>query len=99
MRRKSYCRLQVWIFACEGLFPLTQQSMLDRTYALTANTIPLPQCPTWLQYAQMGLVSRTAIVNTGIEVALAATGMNPDLKPVTFDMTVLIGAHGELKAD
>jgi hypothetical protein len=61
--------------------------------------MPLPQCPGWLQYTQMGLVFGTAIVNTGTEVASAATGMNPDLKPVTLDMTVLIGAHGALKAD
>lgn len=44
----------------------------------------------------MGLVSLTMIEKTGI---VFVTGMKPDLKPVTFDMTVLMGAQGELNAD
>lgn len=44
----------------------------------------------------MGFVSLTISEKTGI---LFETGMKPDLKPVTFDMTVLMGAQGEEKAD
>lgn len=65
--------------------------------ALIANTIPLAQWPTWLQKAQMGLVSLTISEKTGTTSFF--TGMNPDEKPVMFDMTVLIGSHGEAKAD
>jgi hypothetical protein len=38
----------------------------------------------------------TIIEKTGI---LSVTGMKPDRKPVTFDMTVLMGLQGEAKAD
>jgi hypothetical protein len=41
-------------------------------------------------------VSLTIIEKTGM---LSVTGMKPDRNPVTFDMTVLMGAQGELKAD
>ena len=38
-------------------------------------------------------------MNTGIAVAFAATGMYPDLKPVTFDITSWMGTQGLLNAD
>ena len=38
-------------------------------------------------------------VKTGIEAAPAWTCMKPDLKPVTLDMTLLIGVQGSEKAD
>lgn len=41
-------------------------------------------------------MSLTIIEKTG---TVSVTGMKPDRKPVTFDMTVLMGAQGELKAD
>lgn len=41
-------------------------------------------------------MSLTISEKTGM---LFETGMKPDLKPVTFDMTVLMGAQGEEKAD
>lgn len=44
----------------------------------------------------MGFVSLTMIEKTGI---VFVTGMKPERKPVTFDMTLLIGTQGELKAD
>lgn len=44
----------------------------------------------------MGFVSLTMIEKTG---TVFETGMKPDLKPVTLDMTVLMGTQGEEKAD
>ena len=42
----------------------------------------------------MGLVSLIKIVNVGLDVALAVTGMYPEKKPVTEELTLLMGIHG-----
>lgn len=42
----------------------------------------------------MGFVSLTRTEKTGMFIAFGATGMKPDLIPVTFDMTLLMGTQG-----
>lgn len=53
----------------------------------------------WLQYSQMGFVSLTLIVKTGISVASAATGMNPDLIPTIPGIVSSMGVQGLLNVD
>jgi hypothetical protein len=47
----------------------------------------------------MGFVSLTRTEKTGMLLAPAATGMKPDLIPVTFDMMLLMGTQGLAKVD
>jgi len=47
----------------------------------TLKTIPEPQWLACLQYAQMGVVALTVMLNVGKVVAPSATGMNPESNP------------------
>lgn len=42
----------------------------------------------------MGLVSLTKIVYVGLVVASGSTGMNPENKPTTEELTLLMGIQG-----
>ncbi len=46
----------------------------------------------------MGEVLLIWRVQTGIEESVAAVGMKPEKKPVTFDCTLLMGVQGLLNA-
>jgi hypothetical protein len=85
------CPIASALNAAKVLFPVLG--------ALIAITIPSWQWPVWLQCIQIGVVSLTIMVNTGILVAGSDTGIYPDLNPVTLDITEFIGSQGELNAD
>lgn len=70
------------------------------SFALMAKTIPDSQWLVCLQYAQMGVVSFTTMLNDGKDVTFAATGMNPESKPICPVVDVFSSfRHGSAKDD